>query len=143
MSDKHNIESNKHLKQNPFTVPAGYFAELEDKLAGIPKEEKTKVIPLFTPKLRRRLLAVAAVLVVVITATWQFLPENTEEQALTADDIIALTTDGYLPYSEYAFLEVIETDDLNDLSFEDESLSDYYQETQPELFEEYYLTEEL
>ncbi len=143
MSDKHNIESNKHLKQNPFTVPAGYFVELEEKLAGIPKDEKTKVIPLFTPKLRRRLLAVAAVLVVVITATWQFLPENTEEQALTADDIIALTTDGYLPYSEFAFLEVIETDDLDDLSFEDENLSDYYQETQPELFEEYYLTEEL
>ncbi len=143
MSNKHNIENNKHLKKNPFAVPNGYFAELEDKLAGIPKEDKTKVIPLFTPKIRRRLLAVAAVLVVVITATWQFLPENTEEQALTADDIIALTTDGYLPYSEFAFLEVIETDDLDDLSFEDENLSDYYQETQPELFEEYYLTEEL
>jgi hypothetical protein len=137
MSTKHNIENNEQLKKNAFQVPQGYFEQLEDKLNAIPQEQEAKVIPLKSQRLRRRLLAVAAVFIVVITATWQFLPKH-EEELLTADDIIALTYNGYLPYSEMAFLEVVDDEALDTISFEASSLGDYYEETQPELIEEYY-----
>jgi hypothetical protein len=121
-----------------FQVPQGYFEQLEHKLKAIPQEQETKVIHLKAQTFRRRLLAVAAVFIVVITATWQFLPKQ-EEESLTADDLIALTNSGYLPYSEMAFLEVVDAETLDTISFEASSMGDYYEETQPELIEEYYL----
>lgn len=143
MSTKHNIENNDHLKENTFKVPQGYFEQLEAKLNEITKENEAKVIPLFSRVIIKRSLAVAAALIVIVTATWQFLP-NSNDTPLTAEDIIALTTSGYLPYSEMAFLEFVDSETLDTLNFDAIGLGDYYQETQPELIEDYYLlTDEL
>jgi hypothetical protein len=141
MATNKNIENNKHLKENRFRVPATYFRELESKLSEIPGKEAAPVIPLHTSTFFKRALAVAASLVIIVTATWQFLPKE-EEITLSADDIIALTSNGYLPYSEMAFLEVVDTETLDTLNLGTSDLGTYYEETQPELIEYFLITDE-
>ena len=137
MQEKEKIESNNHLRQNPFAVPNGYFEQLEARLKQIPAQEpKGRVIGL--NKIWIRTLAAAASIALMVTLAWLNWP-NTADTSITGDDIIALTESGYLPYTELTFLDVIDEADLDQVAFESDDLSEYYEYTQPDLIEDYYL----
>ena len=140
MSRKTEIENNQLLKGNPFKVPDGYFAGLEERLMRIPEQApKGKVVFFKQPWFRT--LAAAATVALLVTLAWLNWNDTTPV-TLSSDDIIALTESGYLPYSELTFLEVIDENDLDQLNFTDENLTEYYEYTQPDLVEDYYLTTE-
>ena len=140
MSRKPAIENNSQLKSNPFSVPEGYFTGLEERLMRIPEQAPKGKVILFKQTWFRT-LAAAATVALLVTLAWLNWNDTTQV-TLSGDDIIALTESGYLPYAELTFLEVVDEADLDQLSFNDENLTEYYEYTQPDLVEDYYLTTE-
>lgn len=139
------LQHNPKLKENPFNVPQGYMAQMQTKLQAIATEhvpEKPKGKLLFLQTSWFKTIAAAATIALVITLVW---PNKTEIiETVSADEIVMLTENGYLPYNEYYLLEVMDDDELDDLFVTDESTTDYYEYTQPEMAEDYYLlTEEI
>lgn len=105
MKEKIHIENNKHLKENTFKVPDGYFENVTAKLQIIAKD------PVFTVVSKRRespktWFRVAAVLIVLCGASWVFWPKTqTPDNALSAEDILLLSENGYFSITEQAILQ--------------------------------------
>jgi hypothetical protein len=140
MKQHQHLENNKHLKGNPFTVPEDYFKHLNEGLQNIPLEHpQTKVR--FLQNSYLRIFAVAATLVLAFTIGWFSQVPPSEKEALTTEDIIALTEGGYLPFSDYDVLMVLDDQEIEALIPTQESgNTEYLETTQPDLVEDYYLT---
>lgn len=131
------LENDKHLKKNPYTVPDGYFTHLAEGLKNIPQEHpQTKVR--FLHNRYVRVFAFAATMALAFTIGWL---RPTENEVLTNEDIIALNENGYLPYTELDILMVLDDHDFEEFSeTTTEANTDYLESTQPDLVEDYYLT---
>jgi hypothetical protein len=140
MKDYPRLENNKHLKSNPFTVPDAYFKNLREGLQNIPLEHpQTKVR--FLENRYLRMFAFAATLVLAFTIGWFSQVPPSENDALTTEDIIALTEGGYLHYSDYDVLMVLDDKEIEALiNSQENGNTDYLETTQPDLVEDYYLT---
>ncbi len=140
MKDFPSLENNKHFKGNPFTVPDAYFKHLSEGLQNIPKEHpQTKVR--FLENRYLHWFAFAATLILAFTIGWFSQLQPAEKDALTTEDIIALTEGGYLHYSDYDVLMVLEDREIETLmNTQENGNTDYLETTQPDLIEEYYLT---
>ncbi len=68
-----NIEHNKHLKQNPYSVPEGYFDKLKADVLEKTHPSKTKVIQLSSRMMK---YAAAAVLVLMLAGGWFIYSQN-------------------------------------------------------------------
>ena len=142
MPTKQNIENNSHLKQNPFGVPDGYFKNLEKRLAQIPLEHAQPKVRYLTQR-NVRIFAAAATIALVLSIGWLVQKPEADSSSLSADDIIALSENGYLPYTELDVLMVLNDQDFDEMPSTSESLStDYLEATQPDLVEDYYLMQE-
>lgn len=134
------LDANPQLKQNPFTVPDGYFEGLEEKLVQLSKEKPIKTVKTVQLVWIRR-LAAAATIAAVIAVSW-LLNQKSASESISSDDIIALTAGGYLPYNELTLLEEIDDADLDNMVIETDDLIEYYEYTQPRLIQAYYITTE-
>jgi hypothetical protein len=134
------LENDKHLKKNPFTVPDRYFAHLADGLKNIPQEHpQTKVR--FLQNRYVRVFAFAATMALAFTIGWLSQATSAENEILSNEDIIALNENGYLPYTELDILMVLDDQDLDEWSESTTDVNtDYIESTQPDLVEDYYLT---
>ena len=143
MSANNNIAQNKKLKENPFEVPSNYFETLDAKLIAIAGPEP-KVVSLNSKRRTNKILAIAATLLILITATWfGTKPANQVAPELTTQEIMSLVEVGYLEPTEMQLLEVVTLDDLNQMDLVSDDLYEYYESTQPELVEDYYLYEDI
>lgn len=142
MSTNFNIENNKKLKENPFQVPADYFEKLNRKLEKS-ATESSKVIELKKGLATRKYLSLAATLLLLISATWYFWPQAELSQAeLTSEEIESLVNYGFVQNADLVFLEISSTEELNEIDLNNEDYIDYYETTQPQLIEDYYIYNE-
>ncbi len=117
-----NIENNKHLKENPFRVPDGYFEESATRFKNIAIKEK-HVIPISPENTRfsKKYFSIAAAFVLLITATWYFALNNPNkvEDPFTEEDYYSLIENGAITNFETNFINTITLDELDNLVLEE------------------------
>lgn len=140
MKNYSSLENNKHLKSNPFAVPDAYFEHLREGLQNIPLEHpQTKMR--FLENRYLQMFAFAATMIIAFSIGWFSQAPPSEKDALTTEDIIALNEGGYLHFSDYDVLMVLDDKEIEALKNSQENgNTDYLETTQPDLVEDYYLT---
>jgi hypothetical protein len=140
MSGFNNIENNPKLKQNSFKVPEGYFENMEARLHQIAAAE-TKVVPLKPAFSPARIWSMAASFALLFAASWYFWPNESVEipVELSAEDVASLSANGFLHDAETYFLESVSLDELDQIVLTENDYSDYFEITQPDALEDYYL----
>jgi len=140
MTFKNDIENNPKLKQNSFKVPEGYFENLETRLQNIAKED-VKVVPISKPKSYARVWSIAASFALLFAASWYFWPNEPTEipVELSAEDVAALSANGFLYNAETYFLESVSLEELDQIVLTENDYSEYFEITQPDALEDYYL----
>ena len=144
MSDFKHIKNKSQLKQNVFKVPENYFENLEARLQNI-AEENVKVVPISKPKTYARVWSMAASFALLFAASWYFWPNDTPDIPvdLSADDIAMLSVNGFVYNAESYFLESVSLEELNNVVLTENDYNDYFEITQPDAMEDYYLESDI
>lgn len=108
------------LKNNPYSVPEGYFESLKDR--AVKYSKPSDVAPMQFKRILTTAISMAAMFIIMVTAGTMFLKGVTPEEDLTEEDYIVFS-DGYLE------LEMYDTDGMAeqyaDASISDEDIIEY------------------
>lgn len=108
------------LKNNPYSVPEGYFESLKDR--AVKYSKPAEVAPMQFKRILTTAISMAAMFIIMVTAGTMFLKGVTPEEDLTEEDYIVFS-DGYLE------LEMYDTDGMAeqyaDASISDEDIIEY------------------
>lgn len=139
MSTNNNIENNKHLKENPYRIPNGYFEDMKTRLSAIPQADEAKIISMEPSYTKMKVYLAAATITLLIAIGWVIWPSApAPEQTIATEDLIALNEQGYLAFDQYTIIDALDEEDIESLTVET-GITDYYELTQPTIIEEYYL----
>lgn len=113
----------EELPDSPgFSVPDGYFDSVEEKvMAKLPSEEKGKVIPFY----RRRVFTYIAGAAACAVLVFSLLTNGSEDNmSLEIADIEAYLDEGGMDYNSYDVAQLLNDDDLESITLENEFLSE-------------------
>ena len=125
MSDKKDILETPGLNRRPYTVPDGYFADLQSRLMKIPQEapaveeQPAKVISLWDKLRPYAALAACFVAIVAVGTAVLRTPKTDTEDAQYEQLVLA----DLIPHSDPYFIYVDEDETESELT--DEELIDY------------------
>ena len=86
------------LKNNPYSVPEGYFESLKDR--AVKYSTPSEVAPMQLKRILWTAMSMAAMFIIMVTAGTMFLKGVTPEEDLTQEDYIVFS-DGYFDLEMY------------------------------------------
>ena len=118
----------EELPDSPgFTIPEGYFDSVEEKvMSNLPSEEKGKVIPFYRRRVFTYIAGAAACAVLVLSLLTKGPEDN---MSLEIADIEAYLDEGGIDYNSYDVAQLMNDDELESISLDDEFLSEESLET--------------
>ena len=107
------------LKNNPYSVPEGYFESLKDR--AVKYSKPSDVAPMQLKRILWTAMSMAAMFIIMVTAGTMFLKGVTPEEDLTQEDYIVFS-DGYFDLEMY---EDNMSEQYADASISDEDIVEY------------------